>query len=320
MKTMYAFGSDSHPPRYPELLAEARRILGGLRAHGAAPGRTVALLLERPSEFLPALWACLLGGMAVCPMVAIRNGPQRWATYLAHVGSLLEEPLLVNTEQLRAELPDVSGLEVVSLEDLTDVVAGTSPTDVRIHQVEAADIALLVLTSGSTGNSKAAMLTYGNLLASMKAKTEVQNMTSEDITLNWISYDHVAALLEAHLLPLSVGATQLHTSPEEILGDPLRFLQLINTHRVTMTFTPNFLLGLIDRALLSLPAGLPWDLSSLQRIISGGEANLVSTGVAFENLASCGLDRGVLWPSIDHRHAWTTHAEGSPCRGDGDVS
>ena len=288
--------TESRLQTYPELLGEARRILAGLHARGARPGRTVALLLERPDEFLPAFWACLLGGMPACPMVPIRTDPQRWAAQLTHAGALLDEPLLVTTGRLRSELPDVPGLEVA---DLADLATASIPADLEIHQSKPADVALLVLTSGSTGNSKAVMLSHANLLASMRAKAEVQSLTGADITLNWISYDHVAALLEAHLLPLSVAATQLHATPDTVLGDPLRFLRLIDAHRVTMTFTPNFLLGLINKALDQLPAEPPLDLSSLRRIISGGEANLVSTGVAFlDGLARHGLDRGVLWPAF----------------------
>ncbi|QNJ40162.1 non-ribosomal peptide synthetase [Streptomyces buecherae] len=109
-------------------------------------------------------------------------------------------------------------------------------------------LALLVLTSGSTGRPKAVRLTHANLLASMAAKAERQRLTSADRTLNWIAFDHVAALLEAHLLPLAVGAEQFHVSSARVLGDPMEFLRLISRHRVTMTFTPNFLLGLLNAA------------------------------------------------------------------------
>src|SRR5579862_5430708 len=39
---------------YSELLDQAQRIVGGLRACGHAPGRNVVLLLERASDFVPA--------------------------------------------------------------------------------------------------------------------------------------------------------------------------------------------------------------------------------------------------------------------------
>ncbi|MDI3422096.1 non-ribosomal peptide synthetase [Streptomyces luteolus] len=291
--------TDSRLQSYPELLDEARRILAGLRAGGAEPGRKIALLLERPDEFLPVFWACLLGGMTACPLVPIRGDQERWTAQLLHVKTLLDDPLLVTTERLRDELPEVAGLEVTGLKDLRAHAGDLDPGQVPLGEPGPEDVALLVLTSGSTGNSKAVMLTHANLLASMAAKAEVQQLGPTDITLNWISYDHVAALLEAHLLPLSVGATQLQTSPDLILGDPVRFLQLIDAHRVTMTFTPNFLLGLINQALAQLPGNLPLDLSSLRHIISGGEANVVGTGVAFlDKLAVYGLDRRVLWPAF----------------------
>ncbi|WP_223865342.1 non-ribosomal peptide synthetase [Streptomyces sp. 5-10] len=284
---------------YPELLDEARRILAGLRARGAEAGRKIVLLLERPDDFLPAFWACLLGGMTACPLVPLRNDHERWSAQLAHVNTLLDGPLVVTTARLCDEMPEVPGLEAAVLKDLTAHAGDIAPGDVTLFEARPTDVALLVLTSGSTGNSKAVMLTHANLLASMAAKAETQGLTSSDITLNWISYDHVAALLEAHLLPLSVGATQVQTTPDTILGDPVRFLQLIDAHRVTMTFTPNFLLGLINQALAQLPGELSLDLSSLRHIVSGGEANLVTTGVTFlHNLAPYGLDRGVLWPAF----------------------
>ncbi|MER7395354.1 non-ribosomal peptide synthetase [Streptomyces sp. NPDC000151] len=288
---------------YPELLDEARRILAGLRARGAEAGRKVALLLERPDDFLPTFWACLLGGMTACPLVPIRNDQERWSAQLAHVNALLDDPLLVTTGRLRDEMPEVPGLEVEALGELTAHVGDVAPADVTISEARPTDVALMVLTSGSTGNSKAVMLTHANLLASMAAKADTQGLTSADITLNWISYDHVAALLEAHLLPLSVGANQLQTTPDMILGDPVRFLRLIDAHRVTMTFTPNFLLGLINQALDQLPDNasdsLSLDLSTLDHIVSGGEANLVTTGVAFlDKLAKYGLARDVLWPAF----------------------
>lgn len=172
---------------YPELLDEARRILGGLRARGYRSGMKVALLLEHASDFIPAFWACALGGFVPCPLVPIRNDPERWAKHLAHVDTLLDHPLLVTTEALNNDLP--GGASAVNLNALR-----ASLPDASTHVAQPSDPAVFVLTSGSTGNSKAVVLTHGNLLASMAGKNDRQQLAGADVTLNWISFDHVAAL------------------------------------------------------------------------------------------------------------------------------
>ncbi|SEQ94295.1 AMP-binding protein [Lentzea albida] len=278
---------------YPELLAEATRMLHALRHRGVRPGQAVALLLEQPRDFLPALWACLLGGLVACPVKPLREDPARWGAQLRHVAELLDGPLVLTTAELHARLPEVAGLDVADVAGLDS--AEESLVDV---QVRPEDLALLVLTSGSTGTAKAVRLTHANLVASMRAKAEAHRATPDDVTFNWVSYDHVAALLEGHLLPVASGATQLHVTPEPVLADPLVFLRALAAHRVTATFTPNFLLGLINAALASgSPEDL--DLSAVDRIVSGGEANPVATGLRFlDLLAPHGLARTALWPAF----------------------
>ncbi|WJD97275.1 non-ribosomal peptide synthetase [Streptomyces antimycoticus] len=300
--------SESVRQSYPELLESALGLLSALRGRGLRPRDTVALLLDRQPEFLTVLWACLLGGFVPCPMVPIPGDPARWSAQLAHVNGLLDGPLLVTTEAMRAELPEVPGLAVAVVEELRDEAADPSRAErgrtPAVHSAASEDLALLVLTSGSTGNSKAVTLTHGNILASMAGKAGKQQLTAADTTFNWISYDHVAALLEAHMLPLYVGAEQLHAEAAVILEEPLRFLRIISRHKVTMTFTPNFLLGPLNSSVHEIAeeisaGGEGLDLSALRHIVSGGEANVVATGEAFlAHYAPYGLREGALWPAF----------------------
>lgn len=281
---------------YSGLLDEARSVLTGLRERGLAPGDKVVLLLEKPREFLAAFWACQLGGFVPCPMAALGGDPERWAAQLTHVDTLLGQPLIVTSATLAAELPRVEGLSVVPLEDLRAEHLADS-----FHEADPKDDAVLVLTSGSTGNSKAVMLSHANLLASMAAKNGYHGLTAQDISLNWVSFDHVAALLECHLLPLYAGSTQLHVEAPVVLQEPLNFLRIISGFGVTMTFTPNFLLGLInpqaDR--LDEENGDEIDLSRLRHVISGGEAVVRTTGETFlSRFAPYGLRADALWPAF----------------------
>jgi acyl-CoA synthetase (AMP-forming)/AMP-acid ligase II/thioesterase domain-containing protein/acyl carrier protein len=288
---------DAEHLSYPALLAEARRILGGLQMRMPHSAAKVALLLERPREFIPAFWACVLGGYVPCPLAPIRNDDERWAKHLAHVDALLDRPLFISTGTLLTGLP--ASVATANLDDLR-----TSAPAERVHRAKSSDMAILMLTSGSTGNSKAVELTHGNLLASLAGRAKRQQLTSTDVTFNWIAFDHVAALLESHMIALYVGATQLHAEPATVLADPLQFLRLIHRHHVSVAFAPNFLLGQLNAALStagSRPTDVPFkvDLSGLRRIVTGGEANVVATGRRFlELLAPHGLSRNVLWPAF----------------------
>lgn len=283
----------SHFQTYPELLDQARRVLAALRARGVRPRQNVVLLLDRPQEFLTAFWACVLGGFVPCPMTPLAGDPERWAAQLAHVDALLGRPLLIAGESAHAELPQSSDIAVTTLASLH----GAPPAD-RLHEAEPQDTAVLMLTSGSTGNSKAVRLTHANLLASMAGKNGYHRLTATDTTLNWVSFDHVAALLECHLLPLYAGSRQLHVEPGVVIGEPAEFLRLASHHGVTMTFTPNFLLGMLNAAADRI-TGEPLDLSRLRHVISGGEAVPRATGEAFlARFAPLGLAPDTLWPAF----------------------
>lgn len=271
---------------YPALLDDAYSILSGLNRLGTRPVDRVVLLLERPQDFIRSLWGCVLGGYVPCPVTPARAD---LAQFLGHVNQMLGCSLLVTTRDLRRDLPPIPDLPVACLEDLL-----TAPARNSMFEPTRDDLALLMLTSGSTGGSKAVMLTHGNLLASMAAKAERLAVTADDVAMNWIAFDHIAAV-EAHLLAMRVGAAQVQVQPQVLLNDPVRFLKLVDANRVTVTFTPNFLFGRLnketpDRAL---------DLSSVRHIISGGEATVCATARTFlDRLAPLGLSREVITPAF----------------------
>src|SRR5690349_7604070 len=55
---------------YSDLLDAASRVLGGLRLAGVRTGDRVVLHLRDNRDFLPAFWACVLGGFIAVPTSA----------------------------------------------------------------------------------------------------------------------------------------------------------------------------------------------------------------------------------------------------------
>ncbi|KAK1177532.1 non-ribosomal peptide synthetase [Streptomyces sp. NBS 14/10] len=278
---------------YAELRECACRISQGLRDYGTAPGDRVLIEANDPENFFRAFWGCVLAGLVPCP-IAPPADPSRWRAQLEHLRTLLGDPLMVVSKAAHGDLPDI-GLRTVTVEELSHASAEHD----QLHTPAPDDLALLMLTSGSTGSSKAVRLTHANLLAAQAGKAGALELGPDDKSLNWISADHIAAI-EAHLLPMFNGADQVMTTPATVLADPVEFLRLVAAHRVRVTFTPNFLFGQINQALSGRqPAPEDLDLSGVRHIISGGEATVTATVRTFlGTLARYGLREDVIVPAF----------------------
>ena len=141
------------------------------------------------------------------------------------------------------------------------------------------DVAVLMLTSGSTGNAKAVCLRHDQIIQSVRGKSSHLGLTQNDVLLNWIGMDHVANLIEMHLHAMYLCAEQVHVQASDLLLEPLTFLRLVDKHRVSYSFAPNFFLASLRRALSGFGDMQPidFDLSSMKILMCGGEANVVKT-------------------------------------------
>lgn len=176
--------------------------------------------------------------------------------------------------------PDIRGLSDKSSDSTLEAHAHTNGRGPNgTYSLEG--VAVLMLTSGSTGSAKAVCLTHTQLYAAMAGKLSAMPLPSGSSLLNWIGLDHVASLVEIHLCAMYAGLDQVHVTAAEILGDPLQLLRLVSVHRVSRTFAPNFFLRKLQQSLDESSAldtqGI--NLDGLLYIASGGEANKVNTCV-----------------------------------------
>ena len=84
--------------------------------------------------------------------------------------------------------------------------------------------------------------------------------------------------------------------------EPLTFLQLVDKHRISYAFSPNFFLASLKRALSGVDTrmtNIDFDLSCLRILMCGGEANVVANLVALaELLAQFGVEDDFLRPAF----------------------
>jgi non-ribosomal peptide synthetase component F/thioesterase domain-containing protein/NADP-dependent 3-hydroxy acid dehydrogenase YdfG/aryl carrier-like protein len=286
---------------YAELRDEASRVLGGLRALGARPGDKVILQLADNRDFVTGLWGCILGGFVAVPLaVSPTYSEDTVATNkLAGAWSLLSGPLVLTDLALVGALNELgdrlgwSDLRLAVIDDLRG-----APQAADWHDSDGDDLVLLLLTSGSTGRPKAVELRHRNVLTRTVAAQHVYELTTRDVSFNWMPLDHVGGVVMSHIRDVFVGCRQIQAPTQWVLADPLRWTAKMAEHRVTTTWAPNFAFGLIaERA--DLLAGRDWDLSALRVIINGGEAIVPRVTRRFlQVLAPLGL------PATAMRPAW----------------
>ncbi len=282
---LQADGSDTFQT-YPELLEQAERLLAGLRALGLEPQDKVIFQLDVLEDYIAAFWASMLGGLVPVPLsiAPTYDQPNAAVAKLGNAWRMLERPLVLCGRELAPavrSLSDLLGLEGLRVEVIDDLRQHPPDRDRQACQPD--DLALLLLTSGSTGLPKAVMQTHHALLTRSAAVARNNAFVPEDVSLNWMPLDHVGGLVMFHLRDVYVACGQIQAPTTVVLEDPLRWLDWIERFRATVTWAPNFAFGLVnDRA--DEIARRRWDLSSMRFILNGGEAIVAKTARTFLRL------------------------------------
>lgn len=283
-----------------KLYEDAHSILAALQNHGITAGHKVVLQFSSNADFIPAFWACIIGGIVPVPMASpptysdLSNNTLR---NLIDTWSILENPTILTSRTFDRHIArmfrklDLSGIRTLTVETLRE--SGQHYTPV-FHAADPEDLAMLLFTSGSSGRPKGICYTHRNLVENIASSAAMNQVSDADVSLNWLHLDHVGALVRCCIRDIFVGNTQIHAATQLFLHDPLRWLDWIETHRVTFAWAPNFGLSLLNERLrASTPTSR--DLSFVRSILSVAEpivpkvaqefaANLQRFGIGPEKL------------------------------------
>ena len=179
---------------YAELLLQTNRAAAELAAIGAGAGDRVLVQLPKSSENLALYLACLKLGLVYVPL----NTGYTAAELDYFVSDA--EPVLYVGEQHRSDVVSAT-LQPRDAERLLVFSNGTSTNDdlsIPLTAVRATDdLAAILYTSGTTGRSKGAMLSHGNLASNAHALSEEWGWQASDVLLNALPIFHVHGLFIA---------------------------------------------------------------------------------------------------------------------------
>jgi amino acid adenylation domain-containing protein len=213
---------------YRELRDHAAGVAGALAARGVGPGDVVGLLLPHTAEYAIALLACFGLGAPACLLE--RNWP---GTLLAQFVASARVDVVVTTRRFAGAVP----AEYTTL--VLDTEAPASPAPV-LGRAAPNDIALISMTSGTSGTPKAVLNTHLGCLYCFDARYDLYPYTSE-------SRDGLNVFLAWECLrPLLKGRPAVFV-PDEHLVDPVRLLDTLHEQRITrIVVTPSLFEGLLD--------------------------------------------------------------------------
>ncbi|BCR87540.1 putative NRPS-like protein biosynthetic cluster [Aspergillus chevalieri] len=289
---------------YKQVLEAAQKASWALRSRGETyrPGSVILLHFEAHWDAIVWFWATLFAGCIPCMSTALSNNSAIRLNHLEHLSKALINPSCLTTSTLLHEFADQEHINPIPIESLNAEKATSDELNNINRESKQTDVALLMLTSGSSGNSKAVCLTHHQIFTAIAGKYSVIELPEGTSFLNWIRLDHVAAIVEIHLQALFARKDQIHVQAPDFLADPLQYVNLIDKHRVSRTFAPNFFLAKLRAALQGLEAQnnpRNWDLSCLKYIASGGEANVVKTcDVVSQLLSQYGAPAHVIVPGF----------------------
>ncbi|KAL2869889.1 non-ribosomal peptide synthetase [Aspergillus lucknowensis] len=250
-----------------ELLADAgekARVIG--RIPGLSSDSILLLQFDTQREVIEWFWAATLAGYLPAISTSFVDDTTRRKT---HPHAKLNQPVVLTSKRLIPEFLGLEGLKLHDVESLLSRAVKDGLIECSGFQKLEEDVAVLMLTSGSTGSAKAVPLRHGQLLTAIQGKSSHHGTLPGDI----------------HLHALILGSDQVHTTASELLRDPLQFIRLLDTHKVrdSLRANPTFTA----------------DLSSLKAPISGGESNVVATcGELNRELRCRGVQGEVIRPGF----------------------
>jgi cyclohexanecarboxylate-CoA ligase len=303
----------AHRLTFDDLARHAERLAGSFAALGIAAGDVVAVQLPNWWETVVVLLAIARLGASATPVLPIARERELGFILRASGARLAVIPGVLRDHDhrhmlaaLRSGLPALDQVVTVrseagpgmrALARLPAAPAPAVPTD-------AAAIALLIYTSGTTADPKGVLHSHETLLAEARSLGPVHGLGAGDVVLMPSPLTHVSGLMHAVVVPA------VHGSCAVLLErwDPGQALALIGRERVTyMVGAPTFL-----RDLAHHPALATADVSSF-RLFSCGGADVDPTLVQ-EGAARLGCVAKRVYGSTEFPTVTTTGPDDPPAR------
>ena len=286
---------------YFEIAKLARKRGEYLKSAGCKPKDFIIFQTYKDIDFTVDFWACMFFGFVpvlMNPVFDMKKNSAEGET-LKSIYAHLEKPKILVGGGMHEEYKKFAenlGIETQNIicGDEYGEFEGENPIPTE-NYLKDTDIALIFLTSGTTGVPKCVMQTNKAAVAREAALQEVfdyENM----IFLNWMPLEHPGGVLMAHLNAVSNCGEQIQVEKGYILQNITRWFDLMEELGANWSWAPHFAYVLLKKE--AEKQNKKWDLSKIVQLLNGGEMVDAKTGKEFVNyFKKFGLQKNVLQPA-----------------------
>lgn len=254
------------------LVREAERFGRALQAQGVRADDVVILVLPHSPELIYAFVGAIeLGAVpSIFTYLTEKLDPD---IYRQRVRALVLEAgarAVVTFPEFReplAALLDGAGCRVLSYEQ---VASAGGELELPPAPFDAAKLAFLQYTSGTTGLHKGVALTHGALLRHVDMRAQAFQLTGSDVVVSWLPLYHDMGLISGLVTPLVMGIPTVLMSPFRWVREPVVLFRALHEFRGTLCWMPNFAFQYSVRAIRERDLeGL--DLRAVRAVVNGAE-------------------------------------------------
>lgn len=227
-----------------ELVEKAIACSWLFKHKGVNPGDVVSLMLPTSPEILAAIvgaWGC---GATIC-ILPHEIGQQNGKLNLEKLTAILKQlnPKVLVHNQMDADGLPSGNVALISRQQLAEAENGilyfSSPAT-------SDDLAVIQMTSGSTGLPRGVMLRHAQIESNCAAIQKRANIDSHDHVISWLPLNHDMGLSTV-TQPIWSNAELTQIPTERFLRSPLIWLETLSRQRGTISPAPTFAFSLLAK-------------------------------------------------------------------------
>ena len=203
---------------YMQLKAEVIKLKNYLLGLDLKRGDKFAVLGENRPEWAIGYLSIVRAGLVVVPIDRLLSSAE-----ILHIlrsseakGVIVSENYIDCIEDVRTELSDFR--HIIQMDETKDLKPAK---DIPVEKIDPDSLAVLIFTSGTTGTSKAVMLSHNNIISNLISIDKIISVNENDTLVSIIPMHHTFEGTAGFIYPLYEGAAVYYPpslKPKDLLA------------------------------------------------------------------------------------------------------